>query len=215
MAFIAASKDEGANELYVSPQIESLLGFHSGSGWRTRCCGSRSCTPTIDPAGISNSVRPHLPTGEPFQSDYRFIAPTAHDVGSWRGQAGFGDDQGQPLCLQGVAFDLTAIKEAEAELKAMNQTLERRVAERTAIAGARPGTGAIQRGPGAVWIHYRPRPAQPLRTIKSYTQELAELLREEMLGFFCDTFAGRELEPISTPAEFAALRERALMNKEK
>ena len=41
------------------------------------------------------------------------------------------------------------------------------------------------------------------------------LLREEMLGFFREMFAGRELEPIPTPAEFAALRERAAMNKEK
>jgi myo-inositol-1(or 4)-monophosphatase len=32
------------------------------------------------------------------------------------------------------------------------------------------------------------------------------LLREEMLGFFRELFAGRELEPIPTPAEFAALR---------
>ena len=32
------------------------------------------------------------------------------------------------------------------------------------------------------------------------------LLREEMLGFFREMFAGRELEPIPTPAEFAALR---------
>jgi myo-inositol-1(or 4)-monophosphatase len=32
------------------------------------------------------------------------------------------------------------------------------------------------------------------------------LLRDEMLGFFRKMFAGEELEPIPTPAEFAAQR---------
>jgi light-regulated signal transduction histidine kinase (bacteriophytochrome) len=41
------------------------------------------------------------------------------------------DESGRALFLQGIAFDITAMKEAETELKALNQTLDQRVEERT------------------------------------------------------------------------------------
>ena len=44
------------------------------------------------------------------------------------------DREGRPLFLQGVAFDITRLKEAEAELTALNQTLDERVTARTAEA---------------------------------------------------------------------------------
>jgi light-regulated signal transduction histidine kinase (bacteriophytochrome) len=47
------------------------------------------------------------------------------------------DAQGNPQFMQGVAFDITRMKQADEELKALNQTLEQRVAERTAVAEQR------------------------------------------------------------------------------
>lgn len=169
-----AALDEGANELYVSPQIESLLGFSQREWMDNPVLWFTQLHP-------DDRNRWHLEfahtcaTGEPFQSDYRFIARDGRVI--WvHGEAKLvRDDHGQPLCLQGVAFDLTAIKEAEAELKAMNQTLERRVAERTAIAEERAqelerSNAALEQF-GYIIAHDL---RQPLRTIKSYTQKLAE-----------------------------------------
>src|SRR5207249_403855 len=76
-------------------------------------------------------------TGEPFHSIYRFVARDGRVV--WvQGEAQIvRDATGQPLFLQGIAFDITPMKEAEENLKALNQTLEQRVAERTAEAEQR------------------------------------------------------------------------------
>src|SRR5262249_40815509 len=64
-------------------------------------------------------------------SEYRFVARDGRVV--WvRGEARVArDDAGRPLFLQGIAFDITAMKQAEAALKAYNQTLEQRGKERT------------------------------------------------------------------------------------
>lgn len=47
------------------------------------------------------------------------------------------DEQGEIKQLLGIAYDVTDLKRAEAELKTLNEALERRVAERTAMAERR------------------------------------------------------------------------------
>ena len=42
------------------------------------------------------------------------------------------DEHGDPLFLQGIAFDITARKQAEATLRRNHEELERRVSQRTA-----------------------------------------------------------------------------------
>src|SRR5262249_12398174 len=70
-------------------------------------------------------------TAEPFRSVYRFIARDGRTV--WvHGEAKVVRDRnGRPLFLQGVAFDISERKEAEAALTRLNQTLNERVAART------------------------------------------------------------------------------------
>ena len=85
------------------------------------------------------------------------------------------DGDGQPLFLQGVAFDITGIRQAEEDLKAINQTLEQRVAERTEVAEHRAqelsrSNAALEQFGYVVTHDLR----QPLRTMKSYIQKLAE-----------------------------------------
>ncbi len=69
--------------------------------------------------------------GIPFRSEYRFYARDGRVV--WiRGEAQMvWDDEGKPLFLQGVAFDITEQKKAEETLRQSREQLEEQVQKRT------------------------------------------------------------------------------------
>jgi PAS domain S-box-containing protein len=170
-----AALDDGTNELYVSPQIESLLGF-SQKEWLENPVLWHTQLHPEDRQRWHIEFAKTCGTGQPFRSIYRFIARDGRVV--WvHGEAKVvrDDDDGKPLFLQGVAFDITGMKEAEEKLIALNQSLEQRVQERTEIAERR--ARELQRSNadleqfGYIVAHDL---RQPLRTIKSYTQKLAE-----------------------------------------
>ena len=153
-----AALDEGRNELYVSPQIEALLGFSQKEWLDNPVLWYTQLHP-------DDRLRWHIEfahtcaTGDPFRSVYRFIARDGRTV--WvHGEAKVvrDDDDGRPLFLQGVAFDLTGVKQAEEDLKHLNRTLEQRVAEGTAMAEQRgAGVGPLEHGPRALRLRRRPR----------------------------------------------------------
>ena len=125
-----AALDEESNELYVSPQIESLLGFSQAEWLGNPVLWYTQLHPD-DRQRWHTEFAHTCVTGERFRSIYRFIARDGRVV--WvHGEAKVvRDTDGRPLFLQGVAFDITSLKEAEEELKQLNQTLERRVQDRT------------------------------------------------------------------------------------
>ncbi len=170
-----AALDEGRNELYVSPQIEALLGF-SQKEWLDNPVLWYTQLHPEDRRRWHIEFAHTCATGEPFRSVYRFIARDGRTV--WvHGEAKVvrDDDDGRPLFLQGVAFDITGIKQAEENLKVLNRTLERRVAEGTAVAEERAQELARSNAAlgqfGYVVAHDL---RAPLRTMKSYIQKLAE-----------------------------------------
>ncbi|HZV04314.1 MAG TPA: PAS domain S-box protein [Gemmataceae bacterium] len=120
-----ASLDEDASEreLYVSPQIETLLGFSQKEWLEDPLLWYTQLHPD-DRYRWHEEFARTIATGEPFRSVYRFVARDGRVV--WvHGEARVvRDDDGRPLFLQGVAFDITTIKQAE-------QELEQRVKERT------------------------------------------------------------------------------------
>jgi PAS domain S-box-containing protein len=129
VTFLAAL-DEGENELYVSPQIEQLLGFSQKEWledpvlWYTR----------LHP---DDRDRWHLEFAKtcalatPFKSVYRFIARDGRIV--WvQGEAKVVRDVGgRPLFLQGIAFDITERKSAEEALRKAHDELDELVQQRT------------------------------------------------------------------------------------
>src|SRR5881275_195235 len=101
VTFLAAL-DGGVNELYVSPQIEKLLGFSQKEWLENPILWYTQLHPD-DRARWHKEFAHTCSTGERFRSVYRFIARDGRDV--WvHGEAQLvKDDDGQPLFLQGVA----------------------------------------------------------------------------------------------------------------
>jgi PAS domain S-box-containing protein len=122
--------DEALGELYVSPQIVNLLGFTQEEWLNDPVLWHRQLHPEDRERWHQDFART-CATAEPFRSVYRFIARDGHTV--WvHGEAKVvRDHAGRPLFLQGVAFDITERKEAEAALTQINRTLNERVAART------------------------------------------------------------------------------------
>jgi hydrogenase maturation protease len=132
-----APLDESVPELYVSPQIEQLLGFSQKEWLEDPVLWYRQLHPD-DQARWNHQFAPTCATGEAFNSVYRFIAKDGHVVWVHGSASVVRDADGMPSFLQGVAFDITSIREAEQamrkaqeELRQANAELERRVEERT------------------------------------------------------------------------------------
>jgi PAS domain S-box-containing protein len=138
VTFMAALDDTASaiNELYVSPQIESLLGFTQKEWLEDPVLWYRQLHPEDRDRWHVEFART-CSTAEPFDAVYRFVARDSRVVWVHGHAKVVRDKNGNPLFLQGVAFDITERKRAEEALSQLNQTLERRVTEALAEADAR------------------------------------------------------------------------------
>lgn len=111
----SATLDEPSVLLYVSPQIESLLGYtpdecrRNDGIWPARIHAE-------DRARVLAELRSCAATGEPFASEYRFLRRDGRTV--WLRDQGtvVHDTNGIPLTLQGVMQDISERKRVERQL---------------------------------------------------------------------------------------------------
>ena len=113
------------NELvYVSPQIETLLGF-SPEEWRAD--GRETWERQIhldDRERVINEISHSFASGEPFVSEYRLLTKSGR-VAWFRDEARVVyDPEGQFRFLQGLALDITERKRAEDDLRQTTHTLQ-------------------------------------------------------------------------------------------
>jgi PAS domain S-box-containing protein len=111
VVFYAALGDED-NEIYVSPQIEALLGF-TQEEWLTNPLLWYTQLHPDDHDIVIEAFTRGVQTGGPFRAEVRFLSRDGEEV--WiLGEARLMRDAGQrPAYFQGVAFDITPAKRAQ------------------------------------------------------------------------------------------------------
>lgn len=130
VTFLAAL-DQETQELYVSPQIQELLGFSQKEWLEDPFLWYNQLHPD-DSQRWANEFARTCATGTHFRSEYRFIARDGRVVWVHGECQVIRDEQGTPLFLQGIAYDITESKKAQELLQGVSQELEMRVRERTA-----------------------------------------------------------------------------------
>ncbi len=127
MAFL----DEGVSEAYVSPHIETVLGFtqeewlNDPVRWYEQIHPDDRGRWNIEASGLVLS-------GQPLRSVYRVIARDGHVVWFHCEVKLVLAEDGRPWFIHGAAFDVSELKQAEEALTRAHRELEARVQQRTA-----------------------------------------------------------------------------------
>jgi PAS domain S-box-containing protein len=167
-----APLDDSVPEFYVSPQIEQLLGFSQKEWLEDPVLWYRQLHPD-DRERWNGQFAPTCAEGTPFRANYRFVAKDGRVVWVHGSAQVVRNSEGLPIFLQGVAFDITAIKEAEEATRQVNAELERRVQERTSEV-ARSLTELQEKSEELEQFAYVASHdlREPLRTLVNYPQRL-------------------------------------------
>lgn len=120
--------DESMTPVYVSPQIESLLGVRLGE-YMTE---TRHWSNRIHPDDRERAVeecRRGVASGQPFSAEYRMIREDGRVIWVRDEAVVLHDEEGRPTLVQGVMTDITERKLAEEALQE-SERREREAAER-------------------------------------------------------------------------------------
>jgi PAS domain S-box-containing protein len=125
-----AALDQASTTLYVSPQVEEILGV-SPADYKADPDLWLKLLHTDDRQRVIGELAASHRTGEPFSSEYRMIAKDGRVVWIHDDARIVEDSQGRPMYLQGVMYDITERKNAEEQLQKAHEELESRVRQRT------------------------------------------------------------------------------------
>ena len=120
----------GPGEAYVSPQIETILGFtqeewlHDPLRWYQQVHPDDKQRWSMEAASLFLS-------GQPLVSTYRVMARDGRVVWFQCDARMVHSKNGEPSFIHGIGFDVTELKETEASLKRARNELELRVEQRT------------------------------------------------------------------------------------
>jgi PAS domain S-box-containing protein len=111
-----AALDDFSTTLYISPQIEAIIGF-SPADYETDPDKWKNQLHPDDRERVLAEVTRSRAADEPFSSEYRMLTQEGRVV--WLRDEGWvvRDSNGQPLFLQGVMLDITERKELEEALR--------------------------------------------------------------------------------------------------
>ncbi|HYC71934.1 MAG TPA: ATP-binding protein [Opitutaceae bacterium] len=170
-----ATFDEGLSDVYVSPQIESLLGY-SQKQWLEEPILWYERLHADDRDRWNREFARTISSGEPLRSAYRVLTRAGKVVWLQTEVRIARDDQNRPAFIHGIAMDVTATKEAEQRVGLYAKRLEQTNTELEKFAYV--ASHDLQ---------------EPLRSMLSYSQ----ILREDY-GDKLDAEALQHLQRIST-----------------
>ncbi|HSL10364.1 MAG TPA: EAL domain-containing protein [Actinomycetota bacterium] len=107
--------DDNATTLYISPQIERLIGYTSDEWEHDPDLWPRLLHPDDRERALAAQAR-HNETGEPFREEYRMIAKDGETVWIRDEAVVVRDPDGRFLYSQGILQDVTDVKDAEAQI---------------------------------------------------------------------------------------------------
>ncbi len=114
ITYIAALDEAGAT-LYISPQIEAVLGF-SPAEWLS---DPESWVKQLHPEDRKRVLAKYKSShekGQPFHSEYRWLSRDGRVLWCHDNAVLVKDDTGKPLFFQGIATDITELKQATEEI---------------------------------------------------------------------------------------------------
>jgi PAS domain S-box-containing protein len=126
-----ARLEDGRSEAYVSPHIESVLGF-SREEWLDDPIRWYYQIHPDDRGRWNVEAASFVLSGKPLRSVYRVLARDGHVVSFQCEVKMVRRSNGEPWFIHGVGIDVTDLKNAEQELERARNQLELRVQERTA-----------------------------------------------------------------------------------
>jgi len=123
--------DEARNPLYVSPQIEAMLGFSSAEWLADPGLWFRQVHPG-DRRRVIKEVYESYVDGKPLHSEYRFLASDGRVVWVRDEAVVVCDEAGKPRLIQGVMLDVSDLLQA-GEVLHKSEEKFRTIFERTAV----------------------------------------------------------------------------------
>jgi len=117
-----AALDEESSTLYVSPQIEALIGFSQAEYAADTDIWRKQVHPE-DREWVLREVHRARDQGEAFRTEYRMLTRTGELIWVRDEALVVRDDSGRPLFLQGIMFDITARKVAEEKVNLYQRQL--------------------------------------------------------------------------------------------
>ena len=127
-----AALDEDIHELYVSPQVEELLGFTQEQWLSDPVLWYHQIHPE-DRDLLHQEFARGCATGGPFKAEFRALNRNGTVV--WiHGEARVvRDEEGRPLFIQGVAYDISETKRAEEAMRAAAEQLKASLREKESL----------------------------------------------------------------------------------
>jgi diguanylate cyclase (GGDEF)-like protein/PAS domain S-box-containing protein len=107
--------DENESSIYVSPQVESILGVTQDE-WLTNPSIWRSMLHPDDAERVWDEYVDNRASGEPLRHEYRMVRSDGRVVWIREDAVVLKNEQGQPFLIQGLMYDITDRKEAEEQI---------------------------------------------------------------------------------------------------
>lgn len=133
-------KDAPGSLLYISPQLEDVLGFRPEEWLRDPTAWARQFHPD-DLEGTRANYRSVANGRAPFVADYRMFARDGHIVWFHDEAVMIRDDQGRPLLWQGIMQDVTAQHDDASTAREGSERFETLVEQLPAIVYSEDVTG--------------------------------------------------------------------------